>query len=93
MLTHSQTYVKTVHHLNLHSPAAILAPATAVSSVDKPDPQQRGKAHESSVLVRTLEDSFNLDVVPINRRDWDSEEGGASSARSHFCPLLMLTRS
>ncbi|PWN98876.1 hypothetical protein FA09DRAFT_296615 [Tilletiopsis washingtonensis] len=78
------TYVKTVHHLTLHSPAAILAPATAVSSIDKPDPQQRGKAHESSVLVRTLEDSFSLDVVPINRRDWDSEEGGAHAGRSEI---------
>ncbi|KAN0062620.1 MutS protein msh4 [Thecaphora frezii] len=77
------TYVKTIHHLSLHPPSVILVPESAVraplGSGTKTTRRAKAKhaadAGEESVLVKCLEDVFDLKVVPLPRNRWNHEEG------------------
>ncbi|PWN45007.1 hypothetical protein IE81DRAFT_309693 [Ceraceosorus guamensis] len=71
----TQTYVRTVHHLMLHPPATVLVPDTCASSADYPDPGSNGTAIESSILVCTIEDTFDMGILPFARKFWNHEDG------------------
>ncbi|SPO41792.1 related to meiosis-specific MutS homolog [Pseudozyma flocculosa] len=81
----TQTYVKAIHHLSLHPPSAILVPESAVrtplrkgsKATRSADPVRAADpvATEESVLVKCLEDIFELSVTPLPRRHWNHEEG------------------
>ncbi|KEP55037.1 putative DNA mismatch repair protein MutS [Rhizoctonia solani 123E] len=65
-----QTYVKTIHHLHLHSPSAILVPDTFLPI----EPTSKSKI---SPLVESISDEFSNDVemVPIPRKYWNDNDG------------------
>ncbi|KAH7103198.1 muts domain V-domain-containing protein [Auriculariales sp. MPI-PUGE-AT-0066] len=61
-----QTYVKTLHHLDLYTPQMILMPDTAFSS-------QHG---QDSLLLRLLQDEFShVPIEPVARRYWNDAAG------------------
>ncbi|KAG8701977.1 MutS protein msh4 [Ceratobasidium sp. 395] len=67
-----QTYVKTLHHLQLHNPSAILVPDTFM-------PMKASTKHKSSLLVDTMQEEFGDDgmteFIPVARKYWNDQNG------------------
>jgi hypothetical protein len=79
-----QTYVKTLLHLSLHSPATIIAPDTFFAT------QKDGRL--KSVLLDHLYEEFpHVPVQQFPRRFWNDEAGEIATQDSHF-PLTNTFR-
>ncbi|KAG8742868.1 MutS protein msh4 [Ceratobasidium sp. 428] len=67
-----QTYVKTLHHLQLHNPSAILVPDTFM-------PMEASTKHKPSLLVDTMLEEFGDDgmteFIPVARKYWNDQNG------------------
>ncbi|CUA71875.1 MutS protein homolog 4 [Rhizoctonia solani] len=65
-----QTYVKTLHHLRLHSPSSILVPDTFL-------PIELTSKSKISPLVECISDEFSneVEMVPIPRKYWNDNDG------------------
>ena len=79
------SFAKTFHHLSLHPPSLILVTNTALPTPDQPSGSfsrrlsgggGESKAGKKTLLVESLEDSYNeIEVVPINRKYWNDDAG------------------
>jgi len=63
-ISDSQTYVKTIHQLNIHSPSEVLFMSTAVSP----------KSKLFSIIEEELED-FDVGIVSLARRYYAEDSG------------------
>ncbi|KAG8722289.1 MutS protein msh4 [Ceratobasidium sp. 394] len=67
-----QAYVKTLHHLQLHNPSAILVPDTFM-------PMESSTRQKTSLLVDSMQEDFGADsmteFVPVARKYWDDQNG------------------
>ncbi|KAG8741823.1 MutS protein msh4 [Ceratobasidium sp. 414] len=67
-----QTYVKTLHHLQLHNPSAILVPDTFM-------PMESSAKQKTSLLVDSMQEEFGADgmteFVPVARKYWNDQNG------------------
>jgi hypothetical protein len=65
-----QTYVKTIHHLHLHTPSIILIPDTFLTS------KGRNNA-PNTILVECLQEEFQgVPIEPVARKYWNEAAGG-----------------
>jgi len=61
-----QTYVKTLHHLELYPPQTILMPESAFG----------GRSDQDSLLLRSLQDEYeHVPIEPVARRCWNDAAG------------------
>lgn len=78
-MSDSLSFVKTSHHLSLHSPSTILVTDTACPSPDQPTTQRRTavkRPAQATMLVEILRDQWtNAQIVPVARKYWSVEAG------------------
>ncbi|KIJ45044.1 hypothetical protein M422DRAFT_167040 [Sphaerobolus stellatus SS14] len=69
-----QTYVKTIHHIHLHSPSIILVPDTFLPAATHSKWHRNGQP--SSILVECLQEEFSgVPIEPVSRKYWSETAG------------------
>ena len=67
-------FERTIRHIFLHTPLTIIVSDTAVSQGGTLDQRLNGEM-ECSAMVEKLEQTFDLECVPMPRSDWNRETG------------------
>ncbi|PWN51862.1 hypothetical protein IE53DRAFT_327721 [Violaceomyces palustris] len=69
----TQTYVKTIHHLTVHPPSAILM--VSRRSLHHSTSAAHPETDANSILAKCLEEVFEVPITMLERRYWNHEEG------------------
>src|ERR1700722_3416448 len=71
-LADGQTYVKTLHQMNLHNPSLIIVPDTFLSASDAASKS----SPPTSILVKYMEEEFpGVPIEPVARKYWNDQTG------------------
>jgi DNA mismatch repair protein MSH4 len=83
-----QTYVKTIHHLHLHTPELILIPDTFLPSASSSKSRNNTP---NTILINCLQEEFSgVPMHPVLRKYWSETAGEFDAGRETVNRCLLV---